>query len=182
MIALDRIVDWVVGAADEAETAEVEAHLMGCDECARTADRLLALGEAIAALARDGKLRFAATPSVLSRIETDALDVRRYEVRPGEAVHCQATATQRYAVTRLRAELEDVAAVDVEVAAEGGPVLETLTDVPFDRREGAVVLVEDGDMIRSLPRIDLRLTLRGRDERGEARELGTYVLRHAPMG
>ncbi|HJL16739.1 MAG TPA: zf-HC2 domain-containing protein [Sandaracinaceae bacterium LLY-WYZ-13_1] len=180
MIALARLVDWVTGDAAEDEVAEVEQHVMGCDACARTADRLMDLGDAVAALARDGALRHAATPSVLARMDADGLDVRRYDVRPGEAVECQATPTQAYAITWLRADLSGVASVDVEVAAEGGPVLDTVRDVPFDRREGAVVLVEDGDSIRALPRIDLRLTMRGRDASGEERELGTYLLRHSP--
>lgn len=178
MIAFELLVDWALGALDEAEAARVDEHVLGCDACAATATFLLELGDAVTALARAGHVRYACTPSLLERIAADALPVRSYVIDPGATVPCSATPDQVYALTHLNADLTGVVRVDAIMSAPDGTTLEVTEDMPFDPSSGAVVFAEMGDVVRRWPTMVIHVRLRARDAAGAERDLGLYRLSH----
>lgn len=181
MIPFDKLSGWALGELAEEEAEEVEEHLFGCDDCARVASLLTSLREPIAALVRDGRLRFAMTGALLERVAADALPVRRYVIEPGGTVPCSADLTQVYAITQLNADLSGLTRVSARVVMPDGTVVETIEDVPFDARQGAVVMTEQGDMVRSWPTMLIEVQLVGFDADGASRPLGTYRLSHTGM-
>lgn len=177
MIAIERLVAWTLGEDDALDVQALDVHVLACADCARVATRLMELGDATAALTRGGLVAHAMTGALLAAMQAEGLDVRRYDVRPGETVACHATATQRYAVTRLEADLSDARRVDVTMTGAGAA--QTASDAPFD--PGGVWLASPGELVRGFPNGALSLSLTAIRE-GGARETWTYGLQHRALG
>ncbi len=178
MIAFELLAEWALGSLPDADAAAVEEHVFECDECTATASFLLELRAAVPALARAGRLRHGMTPALVDRIRAEGLAVRSYVIEPGGTAACRADPEQVYAITRMKADLAGVVRVDVEVGTDDGVVIETVEDVPFDPRDGAVTIADTGDMVRGLPTMVVRLRVTGFDAEGLKRALGTYRLSH----
>lgn len=178
MIALELLVDWSLGALVPSEVDRVEEHLFDCDECSRTARRLLELREATRDLVLGGHVRLVLTGALLRRLEEEGLEIRRYDLAPGQSVPCRASAQQIYALTRLEADLRDVERVALRMIDQDGTELSRHSDVPFDSREGAILLVEPGDSVRAWPVMKMQIQATGYAKSGERRTLGHYYLDH----
>jgi hypothetical protein len=181
MIELARLCDWSLGLLPEEAAAEVEAHLFECDECTRTATFLLEAAARVPELVRQGHVHHVTTMALVRRMREDGLEIRHYEVSPGETVACSASVSQAYGTTRLEADLTGIESLTLEVKLEDGTVLDRVEDVPFDAREGAVLLAYTGDEIRSFPTMVLCMRLEAVDGAGRARELASYRLSHTAL-
>ena len=180
--ALERY--WL-GELDAATVATVEEHLFACPGCARWLEELVALQDALGELMRAGSVLAATTEAVLARAEQRGLRTRTYRIPPGGTVHCTIAPQDDANVVRLCGPFADVERVDVEtVRREHGQVVSSSRseDVPIDRSSGEIVLLNPGELIRSLPSSTFELEVVGRDASGRGTPLGRYTLEHTPWG
>ncbi len=173
MMPLDKLVRLSFGELDPDEETRVEEHLLGCSECAATLVGLVALGDALAAIFRSAGPTppIVLTPRLRSELERAGLVTRTYSLRPGEIVPCTVDALDRFVLTELSADLEDVTQVDLTSS------MGRITDVAFDARRGVVDYVVAAESLRSLPSLTITLRLLAVEGDGE-RVLGDYTLEH----
>jgi hypothetical protein len=119
--------------ADEAEAAE--AHLFSCDVCAQASDRL---GRLVAGLRE-------VLPPVISHARRDRLvaagtRIRETPVEAGVDAEAHFTADVDLLIHVLKADVRDAERVDLELLDPQGISRLQLTNVPFDRDRGEVLI------------------------------------------
>jgi anti-sigma factor RsiW len=175
----DRVLtDYWVGElpADEAEAAE--EHLFACAICAGRLGSLVSLADAVAELARRGRVSGVISRAVLNRLQRDGVRVRLYSLSPGETVPCAAFPGDDVVVVSMRGDFEGAPAATLTIGTvPGGPVFGSREDVPLSAREGEVLWATPSEIVRRSPPGPLALTLRSAD--AEQRLLGEYRLDHS---
>jgi hypothetical protein len=160
-------------ASDDTET--LEAHLFACAACSDRMSELVALGQGVSALARQGRLSGVIPRGVLNRLQRDGVRIRTYTLAPGETIPCAAFPGDDIIATALQADLSGVTAVSLSAEGPGTPV-RTLDDVPVVPGDGGVIWVLPASVVRDMPSTRLRLTMRAVED--TPRLLGEYVLEH----
>jgi hypothetical protein len=171
VIAIEELLRLVLDELDESERDRVDEHLLGCSDCAATAEQLAVVGEEITALVRTASVSVVVTARARAELERAGLITRTYALRPGDIVPCTVDALDRYVLTELSAELAGVRRVDLVVGDR------RLEDIPFDTEKGSVEYVSPGEVLRALPSMTLPLRLVAVDGASE-RDLGSYTLEH----
>lgn len=175
MIAHATLVALALGDLTGADADVADEHVLACGECAVELERLVAIGMGARALVREGKARIAVSDRLIDRMQRDGLVSRSYRLRPDEVVACSVGVDDVYALTCLEADFRGVRRVDL---LRGDQRIE---DMPIDRERGQVAFVQRSDFIRTLPSIDVRLTLVAVNEDGSDRTLAEYTLRHTAL-
>jgi len=168
-LSFDTLVDLWSGSLPAEAAAAAEEHLFGCDACAAASDRLGAL---VAGLRT-------ALPPVISHAHRDRLvaegaRITVTPVEPGVDAHAVFRSDVDLLIHSLRAPLEHVARLDVEVFDAAGTTLGQHVHVPFDASRGEVLIAcqrhyEDrGDPTFRVVAV----------EGTTRREIGTYRVRH----
>ena len=158
---------------------DVEEHLLGCDDCTRALERLVALADAIRDVARAGEVRAIVPPAYLERVAREGLRLREYRLAPGESVECSVASDDDVLIARLVADVGNAARVDLVWIDVQGAEQERLPDVPVHAAMHDVVWVQRIGDIRALPETRFRARLVAIDERGE-RILAEYTFHHTP--
>jgi hypothetical protein len=173
------LLDYRLGELPAAAEAEVETHLMACAECTARAGTLGRLGDAIAALIRDGRVVLGLTRALRERLERDGVRIRDHRVEPGGQTRCTAGPDDDLVSLALHGEFRPGERVDL-VFLDAPPALgERREDVPVDHERGEVVIAEPGARIRALPAHVATVRLYGVGTAGE-RTIGEYTLVHTP--
>jgi anti-sigma factor RsiW len=163
-------------AGDDTET--LEAHLFACAACSDRMAELVAIGQGVSELARQGRLSGVIPRGVLNRLQRDGVRVRAYTLAPGETVPCAAFPGDDIIATALQADLSGVAAISLSVEGPGAPV-RSLDDVPVVPTDGGVIWVLPASVVRDIPSTRLRITMRAVGD--TPRLLGEYVLEHSDL-
>jgi hypothetical protein len=156
----------------------LEEHLFSCEHCSARLAAIVTMGRGIARLGR-GAVRMMLTPSLLERLRVDGVKMRSYAIDAGGAVACTVAPDDELCVTTLRADLQGVERLDLEVFDERGVVLSCATDVPFDRARGEVLIGDSSAFLRALPALDIRLRLTAIGP-SQGRVVGEYRMSHSP--
>lgn len=171
------LVDYWAGDLDELETAALDEHLFGCDDCAATSARVAAVTEAVRGL----------LPPVVSRRQIERMRgrgarIREHEFVPGERREVQFGADADLLIHRLGGlDLTGALRVGFRITSESTGALVTDIDAaPFDPAEGAV-LVACQQHNRALPH-DTVMTVSVHAPDGPPRT-ATYTILHqyAPL-
>lgn len=180
-VPVDALLDyWLDGAASSERVDAIDEHLMACDECGRTLDELIALGDGVRAAFRAGALASVTTAAFVQRLADQGLRLREYRVAAGGSVDCSVAPDDDLLVSRLEVALGGVRRLDAVVASSLAPgVQHRLEDVPFDPRTGEVIWLPKIAAVRLEPANTLRVTLLSVEE-GGTRELGRYAFHHRP--
>lgn len=160
------------------DAEQIEAHIFDCERCARMlaeADRLRA---GIGALAKAGNIQAFVTDAVLNRLARDGVRVRYYALSPGESVRCAVWSDDDVLVTRLRGNFAGVESVDAEMRLESGEEWAHTTDIPVPAGATELVMALPAAVVRTAPKIPMRLTLRASASAGNEAALAEYVFDH----
>lgn len=176
------LIDWWLHEADAATTEAVDEHLMVCDECGERLDRWVALAEGVREAFRAGLLGVVISAPFLARLRDAGLRVREYAPPAGGSVNCSVAPEDQLLVSHLRAPLQGVQRVDVQVTVSLRPGhAERLQDVPFDAQRGELLYAPKIAEIRRRPAHTVELTLLAVEGAEVApREIARYRFNHAP--
>jgi hypothetical protein len=177
-LELGTLVDTLFGEVVAPDEDRVEEHLLECDECSGRLRALVALGDGVRRLAREGAVPVVVTPSFLETAAHEGLRAREYRVAPGERVACTVTREDDLLVSRLRADFTGVSRVDVvtELVGRGEHRIE---DVPVSPDALELIVAQAMPAMRALGRSVTRVRLLARDHEDE-RVLGEYTFDHTP--
>jgi len=176
--AFGELADYWTSDITPADAEQIETHIFDCDRCARMlaeADRLRA---GIGALARAGNIQAFVTDAVLNRLARDGVRVRYYALGPGESVRCAVWSDDDVLVTRLRGNFAGVESVDAEMRLESGEEWAHTTDIPVPEGATELVMALPAAIVRTAPKIPMRLTLRASDPARSEQTLAEYVFDH----
>jgi hypothetical protein len=173
VIAFERLAMLALGELPDAEAAEVEDHVLGCDECAARLERLVDLGQSISALARAGSGGMLAGRELVALLDREGLVTRKYAMPAGGQIACAVDARDIYSAIHLTLDTRGARRVDL---LYDSPIAGyRIEDVPFDA--GGVTFVQPGDYLRTLPTQRSTIRLVAVEDAGE-RPLGEFVLNH----
>ena len=173
MIAFERLAMLVAGDLSPEEAAPVEEHVLSCDACAATAERLVVLTETVRETTRDGGTPMLVGRALVARLEQDGLVTRRYRVPAGGEVACTVTAEDIYTAMRLEVDARGATRLDIVYQSPRGVI--RYEDVPFDG--GGIVYVHPSWYLRPLPTAKNRVRIVSVTAEGD-HVLGEFVFDH----
>lgn len=177
-IALAVLVEYWLRELDETREEAIEEHLFECAGCAAALQDLVALGAAVRAAWRHGRVRAVVSGEFVRRLAEQGLRVREYRVPRNGGVNCSVGPDDDLVVSRLEAPLADLTRLDlIEVDPEGRE--HRFPDIPFNAASGEVVIVPDTVEVRALPASTTRVRLVAVEPAGE-RVIGEYAFNHTP--
>jgi hypothetical protein len=166
---------------DAAES--IEEHFFACASCTERLESIARIATGVVDLVRRGAVSGAVTRAMLARGAEAGLRIRTYEVAPGEQVACTAAPSDDFVSIQLAVDAADDEQIDLVLettaVSSGEKQVRRVEDVPFDRREKHLVLLNAGDEVRAYPRSRWRIEAVARGPRG-VRLLGVYGLDHSP--
>jgi hypothetical protein len=171
------LLDYWLADGDASAADAIEEHLMGCDSCSGRLRGLVALGEGVRRLAREGAVEVVVSASFLAQAAREGLRTREYRVPPGGRVDCTVTAQDDLLVGRLHADFSGVSRLDVVANQEGLPERRIL-DVPVSPDATELIVAQSMPMMRTLGRCRLVLRLLSQERDGE-RLVGEYTFDHS---
>lgn len=178
-IAFATLVEYWLGELDAADEARVDEHLLGCDECTDSLQRLVGLAGGVRTLIRQGAVHAVVTDGFLARLAAQGLRLREYRVPCNGSVHCTVAPDDDVMVARLEAPLAGVQQVDALLLAPDQATERRWRDIPFDRSTDEVVFTPRIDTIRALAASTTRIRLLAVDRQSE-RLIGEYTFIHTP--
>ena len=173
------LLDYWLGELPPDREAEIEAHYLGCGDCSRRLERLVALAGGIGDLARTSGVDMVINDVILGRLKQDGLMVREYHVPRNGSVNCSVDPEDDFVIGRLEAPLRGLDRVDLLTLDSDGKTLYRQQDVPFLADSGGVVIAPGIEKLRAMPASRLNLRLIAVDDEGEM-TLGDYVFNHTP--
>lgn len=176
-IGLARLVEYWFDDTDDAETARIDEHLLGCEHCGSVLDELIALGQGVRGAFASGRIGVCLPPAFVERLAARGLRLRNYRVAAGGSVDCSVGPDDDLVLGHLQVPLHGVRRLDLlSQWSQGLPDLRT-EDIPFDAAAGEVVLAPSLGHMRRMPSHVQRISLVAVDEGGE-RVLGHFTFKH----
>jgi hypothetical protein len=173
---LATLVDYWFGDLDGPDLDRVEEHLLECDACGSVLRSLVATGDGVRRLARQGAFGVVVSPSFLETASRQGLRVREYLVPAGGRVDCTVTAEDDLLIGRLQGDFHGVSRLDLVVQVEDGPEHRVL-DVPLSASSGEVIVAQAMPAVRAMPSSTMRMRLLAREGDGD-RLVGEYTFAH----
>jgi anti-sigma factor RsiW len=173
------LADYWLAELPPGEESAVEEHLFACEDCSRSLQSIMALIEAIRALARQGNLGMIVTREFLDRLAREGLRTREYRAHPGGTVHCTVTPHDDLLIGRLAADLSGIGRVDLALCDPSGAERQRLRDIPFRAGPGEVMLNYPIGLARQLGPDVLVMKLVAVTPQGD-RVLAEYTFNHTP--
>ena len=173
------LADYWLALLPKSEEETVEEHLFACDECGTRLEEMIALGDAIRDLARQGSLLMIVSDTFLGRIAKEDLHVREYAPTVGGSIACTVTSEDDFLIGRLTADLSGAKRVDLSLCDERGIERLRLADIPFNSEAGSVAFQQSITYARAAPSETMIARLVTLDEAGSEHLLGEYTFRHS---
>lgn len=175
-VAFEALVDYWLDGAQDVEA--IEEHLFACAGCSGRLRGLVALGDGIRRLSREGAVEMIVTAGYLARATEEGLRTREYVVPPGGRVECTVTPEDDLLVGRLLGDFTGVSHLDL-VAERAGYPARRIPDVPISPDARELIVAQAMPLVRTLQHAQLRLRLVSREAAGE-RLIGEYTFNHSP--
>jgi hypothetical protein len=173
------LADYWLAELGSPEEEFVEEHLFACQDCSQELQGLVGLVEAIRSITRKGLLQVVISGTFLDRLRTDGLNIRQYEVSPGDTVACTITDKDDLVISRIAADLAGARQVDISECDLEGREVRRVRDIPLVSANNEVVWSHPTDWLRSVGNEVFRFRLIAVDEARE-RVLGEYTFNHSP--
>lgn len=173
------LVGYWLGELDGEREAELEGHLLGCDDCSAQLRELLRLGEGIKQATRAGSAHAVLPAAFIQRLQASGLRVREYRLRPGGSVNCTVIPEDDLVIAHLHAPLTDVQRLDLLFDDVTSGARWRVEDVAFDPAADEVVLASNMAELRRLPVTTQRVRLLA-VERATERVIADYTFHHSP--
>ena len=168
---------WLAALSSEAEEA-VEEHLMTCDVCGDRLREIIALAEALRALARSGSLQVVVSDRLVTQAAETGSRVRQYTASHGEAIQCTVSADDDLLVARLAVEMTTASRVDLSWCDPRGVEHQRMTDIPVRADAESVLCQQSITWAKASPTATMIARLLAVDADGGERLLGEYTFHH----
>ena len=168
---------WRAALSSEAEEP-IEAHLMTCDACGDRLREMMALAEALRALARSGSLQVVIGNRLLTHAVETGLRVREYPASPGDSVPCTVSADDDLLVARLAVQVAAAPRVDLSWCDRRGVEVQRMTDIPVRADAENVICQQSITWAKASPTATMIARLLAVDDAGGERVLGEYTFHH----
>ena len=177
---IDRAVlaDYWLAALAKPEEEAVEEHLFTCDECGARLRGIIALGEGIRKIAREGSLLMVVSDAFLKRAAEEGLRVREYAPPPGGGVECTVTADDDILIGRLASNLSRAKRVDLCICDRRGVERIRLPDIPFDPGAGSIAFQQSITYAKAASSETMIARLVSMDDGGGESLLAEYTFNH----
>jgi hypothetical protein len=163
---------------DGADVDAIEEHLLACETCSGRLRGLVALGDGVRRLAREGAVAMIVTPSYLAQATQEGLRTREYRVVPGDRVDCTVMPDDDLLVSRLAGDFKGVSRLDL-VTEQAGLPTRRIEDVPVSPEASELIVAQAMPQMRTLQHARLRMRLVSQEAGGE-RLIGEYTFDHSP--
>ena len=173
---LATLVDYWFGDLAGPDLDRVEEHLLECDLCGSMLRSLVATGDGVRRLAREGAFGVVVSPSFLETASRQGLRVREYRVPAGGCVDCTVTAEDDLLVGRLQGDFRGVSRLDLVVQFEDGSE-HRVFDLPVSPSSPELIVAQAMPAVRALPSSTTRMRLLAREGEGD-RLVGEYTFAH----
>jgi len=177
---LATLVDYWFGDLDGPDLDRVEEHLLECDVCGSVLRSLVATGDGVRRLAREGAFGVVVSPSFLETASRQGLRVREYRVPAGGRVACTVTAEDDLLVSYLEGDFRGVSRLDLVVQFEDGRE-HRVFDLPISPSSPELIVAQAMPALRALPSATMRMRLLAREGEGD-RLVGEYTFAHTASG
>jgi hypothetical protein len=177
-IAFADAVDYWTGDLPPADSDRIEAHVFGCNDCARELAVVAALAGGAVAVARAGRLHGVVTDAILNRLAADGVRIRTFTLDGPGIVPCAVWAGDDLVVSRIRADFAGIDAVTIVTRQASGEEIGRLADVPIRPGQLEILNAFSAARLRTLPATRVQVSVTARIEGGE-RPLAEYTLEHA---
>ena len=173
---LATLVDYWFGDLDGPDLDRVEEHMLECDACGSVLRSLVATGDGVRRLAREGAFGVVVSPAFLETASRQGLRVREYRVPAGGRVDCTVTAEDDLLVSYLEGDFRGVSRLDLVVQVEDGPE-HRVFDLPISPSSPELIVAQAMPALRALPSATMRMRLLAREGEGD-RLVGEYTFAH----
>jgi putative zinc finger protein len=177
---LATLVDYWFGDLDGPDLDRVEEHLLGCDACGSVLRSLVATGDGVRRLARQGAFGVVVSPAFLETASRQGLRVREYRVPAGGRVDCTVTAEDDLLIGRLQGDFRGVSRLDLVVQVEDGPE-HRVFDLPVSPSSVELIVAQAMPAVRAMPSSTMRMRLLAREGESD-RLVGEYTFAHTASG
>ena len=173
------LVNYWLGDTVDAEDEQIEEHLFGCAACSHQLQSIVELAGGVRTLARRGLIPAVVSGPLLDRLTREGVKVREYRVEPNGSVNCTVAPEDDLLVSRLQASLAGVSRVDLVLVDLLQPGEIRLCEIPFNPRDGEVVVVPPIDQVRLRPAHTGKMRLLAVAGAQETL-LSEYIFHHTP--
>lgn len=172
------LADYWLGALSTSEEEPLEEHLFTCDECGTRLRAVVALGEGIRTLAREGNLLMVVSDALVKSLAEAGLRVREYAPPPGGSVQCTVSSDDDLLIGRLTADLRGTKRVDLSICNRHGAEQLRLPDIPYRPESAGVTFQQSIGYAKAAPSDIMVARLISLDDAGAERLLGEYTFVH----
>jgi Putative zinc-finger len=181
-IAFEALIAYHVGELSEADRERVQEHYFACGYCSERLEVLSQLEQGVRDLAHGGQLFSFSTLAMVQGARARGIQVREYRTDPGEHVNCTAGPEDDLLVTRYGG-LRGITSVDLhfrgQISGTDQLIRMEYADAPVDQQTGDLVLIAPGALNRSMPSLDIEVSLTVHAASG-SHESGPYYYHHRP--
>jgi hypothetical protein len=175
----DALIAYWLGELNPDDELRTEEHYLGCAECSRRLELLIAIARDVRELIKISGVNMVITDRFVRRLAARGLKVREYRIPVNGSVNCTVTPDDNFVLGRLLAPLDQVQRLDMVYVDSEGKSEMRLEDIPFIPESGAVVFSTRIEALRALPACTIRVRLLDVADHSE-RTLGEYTFNHAP--
>lgn len=172
------LADYWLAALTGPEEEAVEEHLFACDECGARLSEVIALGDGIRNVARQGNLLMIVSDAFLKRAAEAGLRIREYAPPRGGSVQCTVSTEDDLLVGRLSADLSATKRLDLCICDRGGVEQFRLRDIPFRPESGKVTFQQPMNYAKAAPSETMIARLVSFGEADTEHQLGEYTFIH----
>ena len=153
---LATLIDYWFRDLEGPDLDRVEEHLLECDACGSVLRSLVATGDGVRRLAREGAFGVVVSPVFLETASRQGLRVREYRVPAGGRVDCTVTADDDLLIGRLQGDFRGVSRLDLVVQVEDGPE-HRVFDLPVSTSSTELIVAQAMPALRTMPSLNLRV-------------------------